>query len=176
MRWLWIPVAVAFFGCAGCGESDSSAQEAPLARAETTAASLPDRPVDNAFPTASEVRLFVNTDYDKDGHPIFGKPAGVPLTPTQRAELESSLVVHTISPDEMFTSCFIPHHFFRYFDKAGKLVGEVAVCFCCAGVEQTGASKLKLTEDEMLRADFRKLRSLVRSLGERTDVQCKGAA
>jgi hypothetical protein len=174
MNRLWVSVAVAFLGCVGCGPTDSSAQQAQASSGETSRGSAPDRPIHNAFQTASEVRLFVNTDYDQNGEPIFSKPDGLLLTGNQRAEFESFLSVHTVSPDELFAMCFIPHHFFRYFDKTGKLVGEVAVCFCCAGVEQTGASNIKFTKDEMLSADYGKLKSFVSSLGERTDVQCQG--
>jgi len=71
-----------------------------------------------------------------------------------------------------FAACFIPHHFFRYFDDSGKLVGELALCFCCAGVQQSEGSSVRLSEDQMLVADFRKLESFVASLGERTDVLC----
>ena len=118
------------------------------------------------------MRLFVETDYDAKGQPIYSKPQGHVLTSSQRAKFESLIAVHTVSPDEEFAACFIPHHFFRYFDKAGKLVGEVQVCFCCAGVEQSDGSNVRLTDHQMLVADFEKLKSLVASLNEPTDVQC----
>lgn len=92
------------------------------------------------------------------------------------AEFESLIAVHTISADEMFAACFIPHHFFRYFDKAGKQVGQVEVYFCCAGVQQSNGSNVRLTEDQMLIADWGKLHSFITALGERTDVQCGGEA
>ena len=136
--------------------------------------SVPDRPVENIFPTASTVRLFVNTDYAKDGTAIYSKPGGLLLNAAQRAEFESALRAHTISPDETFAACFIPHHFFRYFDANGKMIGEIEVCFCCAGVEASGASNIELSDTEDLRADYTKLETLVRSLGEPTDVQCDG--
>lgn len=174
MKWLRVPLMVAFLGFAGCGPNDSSAHATQRSAGEISARPVRDQPVRNTFPTASEVRLFVNTDYDDNGEPIFSKSSGLVLSSSQRAELESLIMIHTISPDEEFAACFVPHHFFRYFDKSGKLVGEVEACFCCAGVRQTGASNIHLTESQMLSADFGKLQSFVRSLGERTDVQCEG--
>ena len=130
------------------------------------------KPYRNPFPTAREVRLFVNTD-NAEGQPIYSNPKGRVLTATQRTQLESLIAIHTIAPDDEFTMCFIPHHFFRYFDKDGKQVGEIAVCFCCAGVQQSEGSQVRVTKDEILGADFGKLQSFVASLGERTDVQCE---
>ena len=142
--------------------------------AEKASAQVPDKPFRNPFPNASEVLLFVETDYDARGEPIYSKPKGRVLTASQRAEFESLIAVHTISPDEVSAACFIPHHFFRYFDKAGKLLGEIQVCFCCAGVQQSEGSNVRLTEGQELVADFAGLHSFVSSLGERTDVQCEG--
>lgn len=147
-----------------------------MAATEKVAVAVSDKPFRNPFPSASEVRLFVETDYDAKSEPIYSKPKGRVLTAGQRAEFESIIAVHTISPDEMFAACFIPHHFFRYFDRAGKLVGEIEVCFCCAGVQQSDGSNVRLTENQMLVADFGKLESYVGSLGERTDVQCDGSS
>ena len=151
-----------------------SVKHEQMAVTEKASVPVPDKPFRNPYPSAGEVRLFVETDYDAKGEPIYSKPKGRVLTAGQRAEFESLIAVHTISPVEEFAACFVPHHFFRYFDKAGKLVGEVEVCFCCAGVQQSDGSNVRLTKDEMLVADFGKLHSFVASLGERTDVQCEG--
>ena len=150
-----------------------SAKHEQMAVTEKVSAAVPNKPFSNPFPSASEVRLFVETGYDRD-EPIYSKPKGRVVTASQRAEFESLIAVHTITPDEEFAACFIPHHFFRYFDKAGRVVGEVEVCFCCAGVQQSEGSTVRLTKGEMLVADFGKLQSFIASLGERTDVQCEG--
>ena len=163
LRSIWLLVMPLALVCGSCGQRPTDTQEL---------GAVPDRPVSNAFPTAAEVRLFVNDDYDEDGKPLFSNPAGRSLSASQRAEFESALRVHTTTPDESFAMCFIPHHFFRYYDKNGEQVGEVEVCFCCAGVQASGASNIPLTEDQILRADYDKLKTFVRSLGERTDVQC----
>lgn len=131
-----------------------------------------DQPLGKPFPAASEVRLFVNTGYDDKGKPTYSRPGGHPLSASERSAFESLIKIHTISPDEAFAMCFIPHHFFRYYDKGGKMIGELQVCFCCEGVEQSGASNIRLGKNQMLSADFQRLKAFVRSLGERTDVQC----
>jgi hypothetical protein len=163
-------LAVANLGWLALSRSGKQEQAAVT---EELSAHSPNKPFRNPFPSASELRLFVETEYDDKGS-IYSKPKGRALTASQRVEFESLIAVHTISPDEMFAACFIPHHFFRYFDKAGKVVGEVEVCFCCEGVQQSDGSKVRLAEGEMLVADFEKLQSFVASLGERTDVQCEG--
>ena len=147
------------------------AGEKPIAAKEKAVAAVSDRPLRNPFPTAREVRLFVESGYGTD-KPIYSKPKGRLLTPAQRSEFESLIKVHTIASDEAFAACFIPHHFFRYFDKSGKLVGELQVCFCCAGVKRSEDSPIRLAEGEMLSADFGRLNAFVASLGERTDVDC----
>ena len=172
MKLFWVSLVVASLGCAGCGQKDSAAQPSGRSAEGRSVSAVPDQPIRNPFPGAREVRLFVATGQDDKDEPIYSKRAGLALSPVQRAKLESLISVHTISPDEMFAMCFMPHHFFRYFDKAGKPVGEIAVCFCCTGVGQSGASNIRLTTSQMLSANFGELKSFVHSLGERTDVQC----
>lgn len=129
------------------------------------------KPFRDPYPGATEVRLFIEAR-DGRGEPALVNPAGRVLTEKQRVEFESLIAIHTISPEDMFAACFIPHHFFRYFDGEGKLVGEIEVCFCCAGVQQSEGSKVRLSEGQTLLADFPRLESFVTSLGERTDVGC----
>lgn len=116
--------------------------------------------------------MFVNTHYDAEGEPVFSSRDGRLLSGSQRTWFESIIKVHTVAPDEAIAGCFIPHHFFRYFDKAGKQVGEVQVCFCCAGVAQSDTSNIRLTDNQMLSADFARLKLFVLSLGEPTNTQC----
>ena len=172
-RWICVALGVALLGSSACNRQDRSSAHR---NAEPRVASEPtalDQALRNPFPAASELRLFVNTNYDAKGAPIFSNPHGHLLNASQRAQFESLVKVHTMSPDEAVAGCFIPHHFFRYFDKAGKQVGEIQVCFCCAGVAQSDASNIHLRSNQMLSADFVKLKEFVRSLGERTDVQCE---
>ena len=129
------------------------------------------RKIKDPFPNASEVRLFVQVAYQKEGdEPIFSKKNGVVLSDADRLRLEDALRFVDM-PDEM-AMCFVPHHFFRYFDDKGRQVGEVAVCFCCAGTAGSGSEKLEPKSDEILDTDIKALEALVLDLGESTQVLC----
>jgi hypothetical protein len=129
------------------------------------------------FPNAKEVRLFVDTGKpDRSGHVVYARPDGRTLTPGQRQQFEKLLRVETpikVPPNSEFwlvAGCFMPHHFFRYYDASGHQVGEVSVCFCCSGVEIDPNPQLK--NGQKVEADYIKLKALVSSWGERTDVAC----
>lgn len=171
MRWLCVSVATAFIGCAGCHSSGSQNSEQPSAAITATRAAR-DQPLKNPFPAASEVRLFVETSVGRNGTPIFHLPRGKVLNSVQRTQLESLFKIHKRLPEELSTFCFIPHHFFRYYNRNDEVVGELQVCFCCAGIQQSGKSNIRLKEGQKLHADFKGLGAFVRSLGEPTDVQC----
>jgi hypothetical protein len=129
-----------------------------------------DLPVRNAFSQASQVRLFVNTSYDSDGMPAYSEPKGRALSGAQRKAFEATLQIDPI-PDEL-AACFIPHHFFRYYDSQGKEIGQISVCFCCNGAQVSGASGIAIGPDQWLSADYDKLEQFVKSLDLPTDVQC----
>lgn len=128
------------------------------------------RQVNDPFPDATEVRLFVQTGYSDDYEPILSSPRGVILSDEQRQSFEDTLSI-AAAPAEAY-SCFVPHHFFRYFDADGDQVGEVSVCFCCVGVDASGSDALLHNQSEIIDADFDELEHLVTSLGEPTDVLC----
>jgi hypothetical protein len=172
MKPLWVALVITLIGVAGCRQKESSAQPSRPAAEDARASAAADHSLQNPFPSASELRLFVDTREGRRG-PIYSKPAGLVLSSGQRAKFESLISVHTISDDDAFAMCFMPHHFFRYYDRAGRLVGEISVCFCCGGVEQTAGLSIPLRTNQMLIGDFAGLDSFVRSLGERTDVQCE---
>ncbi|HEV7287833.1 hypothetical protein [Sphingomonas sp.] len=92
------------------------------------------------------------------------------LNTAQRKAFENSLKI--IAAPEYEAACFIPHHYFRYYDASGKEVGDVAVCFCCDGVAASGSNVLKPSSGAILSADYRKVKALVAALGEPTDVLC----
>ncbi|MFN3228321.1 MAG: hypothetical protein ACK41P_00535 [Asticcacaulis sp.] len=131
---------------------------------------VPDRSVKNPFPNATEVRLFVNTDYNQNGEPIFSHPQGRRLTQAQRYKLEKSLFLTPLP--EYMAACFIPHHFFRYYNAQGQEIGEIAVCFCCDGVRVSGNTNLKVDTELIVSAKYEDLKTLVTALDEPTDVFC----
>lgn len=172
-RTLFVTVAVILvIATLGWLAISQSGRQSPQVQTGSIVEHPSDKPFRDPYPGAAEVRLFVETR-DGGNEPAFVKPAGRVLTEEQRVEFESLIAIHTISPEDLFAACFVPHHFFRYFDGAGKLVGEIEVCFCCAGVQQSEGSKVRLSNDQMLVADFPRLESFVTSLGERTDVGCE---
>ena len=154
-------VAIGFM-MAGCGPEPVAESAIPNV--------APTRPVNNPFPQATEMRLFVETARDAGGRPVFGMANGRKLSSKQRQAFEASLIVEPL-PDSV-DACFIPHHFFRYFDAKGRKVGQVSVCFCCSGVAVSDGSNIVVGKDQQVGADYTKLEAFVRSLGESTEAQC----
>ena len=160
-------LAFLLFMVTGC---DQSAEVRKLEQQSSTVSEV--RKVKDPFPNASEVRLFVAGDYQKgSGKPIFSKKNGTILSDVDRLRLEEALRFVAM-PEEMI-ACFIPHHFFRYFDDKGRQVGEVEVCFCCDGVAASGSNKLEPKPGVILDADMKALETLVLDLGEPTQVHCE---
>ncbi len=125
------------------------------------------------FPKATEVRLFVDTGRTDSKHHIVLSPSqGHLLTRTQRNELEGSLVWNSNYGKEDIAACFMPHHFFRYFDEKHQIVGEIAVCFCCGGVQVDKADGTAIYPDSRLNIHDARLKELVRSMHEPTDIEC----
>jgi hypothetical protein len=126
--------------------------------------------VQGPFPSAKEVRLFVSKPYDGGNKVTYSKREGLALKADERAEFESTLRVEPMPQD--MAACFVPHHFFRYYDADGKQIGEIEVCFCCEGVRASENSKIAVKPDQILTADYGKLKKLVQRLGESTEVNC----
>ncbi|UIP07484.1 hypothetical protein LY632_03540 [Erythrobacter sp. SDW2] len=166
------------FTVTGCDQSaevrrlEQSSSTSEARKLERPSSTSEVRKIKDPFPNASEVRLFVEVDYPKEsGNPIFSKENGVILSDADRLRFEDAL--RFVPMPEAMAACFVPHHFFRYFDDKGKQVGEVAVCFCCAGTSASGGDKLKPEPDEILDADMKALEALVLDLGESTQVLCE---
>ena len=129
------------------------------------------------FPEAASVRLFV--EEGANGKTVeVGKPNGLLLNAQQRLQYEKTLEVWTavqLSSDSDFdvrTMCFLPHHFFRYYDRTGRKIGEVAVCFCCHKVEMTPKGRLPLAKNQKFVFHPEKLEPLLKSWGQPTQVGC----
>lgn len=135
------------------------------------------------YPQATSVRLFVEQEWDLEQRPAatpYVESAGRLLTPAQRRAFEAALSKRSRRGGSV-AACFIPHHFFRYYDARGRQVGEVAVCFCCSGAAATPqlfpyeGGILKRHQNE-LAFDREQLKALIRSLGLPTDVWCRETA
>lgn len=167
-----LPIVALALAATGCERKvDAVTQPDPSNAATPFATPFKDRRVTNPFPQATQLRLFVEVGYTKAGKPILSKAQGIPLNATQRKVFEDSLRV-TAAP-EYDVMCFIPHHFFRYYDANGKLLGNVSVCFCCDGVAASGSKTLEPPSGATLSANYQQLKKLVAELGEPTDILCE---
>ena len=154
-------------GCEG-DEASRSSQQRRGEKAIFTVSASPE--IQNPFPGAKEVRLFVEKGYGPNGTPILSRPEGRLLSASELADFEGALRIEK-APEAM-AACFIPHHFFRYYDERGRQIGEINICFCCSGVEASKGAKISVGPDQILAADYKKLEALVLRLGEPTDVLC----
>lgn len=154
----------------GCEAKENQTEVKAIASRTAPSAIASDLPVRGAFPDAREVRLFVETGQKSNGNPAYAEPNGRILTKAQRDTFESTLQIDPI-PDAL-AACFIPHHFFKYYDSQGKELGQIEVCFCCAGVRASQSSQIAIGPDQWLSADFGKLERFIASLKLPTVVQC----
>lgn len=130
------------------------------------------------WPEATQVRVFVE-DISYDEFERTGKnmsnPDGVLLNAEQRAVLDKSVHLYRMTPKELennwVAGCFIPHHFFRYYDARGRQLGELAVCYCCMGVEFSPAFR-SLRSNEEWRFDFDAVKAMLDDMRIPTDVNC----
>jgi hypothetical protein len=135
----------------------------------------PARPVNSVYPDAKSVRLFVMqwttpTTPNDTPRPRWLNPAGgYQLSPAQAARLRRALL-NSPPPTGPVAGCFEPHHFFRFYNRSGRQLGEVAVCFCCGGVEAKPALSVGFGRE--LRVNFPEVESLVKQLGASVNVGC----
>lgn len=131
------------------------------------------------FPKGETVQLFYDVSDLPHGRAEarwhgFPIRAGQRLNADQRRRLESAIVIRPIDPNEAFAACFVPHHFFRYFDSAGNETGSVAVCFCCGGAKPSSQDP-SMSSEETYQADLGEISAIVTELGVSTDLGCGDA-
>lgn len=138
--------------------------------------SVPARP----FDAATEVRLELRDErIDRVGK-VFDVPhPSRTLSAQERASFEQHLrrvrlVGFPLTPKVLTAgpACFVPHHFFRYYDQRGRQLGEIAVCFCCLGAEANPRLPFENGETDALSVDIPGVKSFVKSLGVPTEIQC----
>lgn len=142
----------------------------PEARGITTAI----RP----WPEAVEVRLFVeDLPYDERERTgaSMSNPEGVVLTAPQRATLDRAVTLYRMTAKEYenhaVAACFIPHHFFRYYDGNGKQLGELAVCYCCGGMSLSPEFR-KIRNDEEWQFDYEAVQKMLEGMKIPTNINC----
>ena len=148
----------------------SDVRSAPFVEAVTR-----DEPI-AIYPDAVRVNLLIkDLQPGQDGRERSSKPKGVDLTQVQRRRLEGSItkriVIRPASSDPGVDGCFIPHHFFRYYDSSNKQIGEIEICFCCEG-GSANPVLVEPTNEESTAYDIKKIKSLVKELKLPIDVNC----
>ena len=128
------------------------------------------------YPMATRVNLLIKNSL-LNGPEASTKPGGVDLTTAERLEFEQSIKKSVTVrpagkdyPGEGADACFIPHHFFRYYDAKGTKIGEVEICFCCTGGAATPSLTKRNDEPEVF--DVERIKALVRKMKLPTDVSC----
>lgn len=119
-------------------------------------------PPASLYPGTASAQLFVRSDDQQR----LG-PAGK-LSDDQLKRLRAA--IHALPQVELGPACFVPHHFFRMYDAAGQKIGEIAVCFCCRGVQAKPI--LPISENLEVGADYEALAALVRELGSTPKLNC----
>lgn len=130
-------------------------------------------------PGATEVRLFV------EGLPFREPPriqkimndgVGILLTKDQRAVLDRAVHRYRLKPGELGEArpaCFIPHHFFRYYDNSGKQIGELAVCYCCGGIAINSDFADPYWGQGVLQFDYGSVAKMLKEIEIPTNIECQ---
>ncbi|WP_144037946.1 hypothetical protein [Sphingopyxis sp. KK2] len=152
--------------------------------AESSALRFGERVRVSPAPDAVEVRLFV------EGVPhratprvnqLMNDPDGILLTAEQRAILDQSVHRYRAKPSEMgkysMPACYIPHHFFRYYDKRGQQIGELEVCYCCGDIRVKPYSYGPNSDgSEVWDFDYDAVKKMLKAMDVPTDIDCPGHA
>jgi hypothetical protein len=128
------------------------------------------------YQAATRVNLLVRDKFLNNVE-VSTNPDGVDLTTTERQEFEQSIKKSVTVrpagkdyPGRSDAACFIPHHFFRYYDAKGRKIGEVEICFCCTG--GVASPSLTTRNDEHEIFDVERIKALVKKMKLPTDVNC----
>ena len=115
----------------------------------------------------AEVRAYLYNPGEKPGnlilqkdklHPEVTNPEGIKLDAAQIQRLLATF--RGKAANGMGVGCFEPHHGFVFYDRAGKPVADVTVCFLCIqGVARPGAA------GRMTTWDWDPLKRLIEDLG-----------
>lgn len=163
---------IAIFSIFGLAACDAQKAQAPSDELITETKSI------EVYPHAKSVRLFIeDRPLNDDGFFGMGNVDGVELTSEQRMMFEKAIFRQIIvqrpeSGEGAYEeACFIPHHFFRYFNELGEMVGEIEICFCCDGGLASPAL-IEPADDQWVEYDIATIKKLVQSMDLPTDVNC----
>ena len=173
-------LALALAACGGRGatEREAAADQATAdqAAADFSAAVAPppavlSRTAVEIYPNAVEVRLVTIEHTGK----VTDTGRG-PLTRAQRQAIEGTMSMTNYGPGNgAAAACFVPHHFLEYYDASGKQVGEIAICFCCAGIRENPVIEPPLlagADHSELTFDRDALKTVFDDMGVPTNIGC----
>lgn len=124
------------------------------------------------YPEAAHVELYaMERTYDDDFEEVSRKEWTHRLTSSERISVEATFLrtLYDQPPDEI-AACCVPHHFFRYYDRDGKQLGEVSVCFCCSCIGYGRDLGFRKNEEEEFK--YQELMALIAKMGVPTDIDC----
>jgi hypothetical protein len=122
------------------------------------------------WPEAASVRLFIRAEGGVND--AYLESDGRLLSPDERRRIDRSFSVIGFDREpEAVAACFVPHHWLRYYDVAGRMIGELAVCFCCAGVQETPALRRDVP-GAYREITFGSLKAIIEGMGLPTAINC----
>lgn len=89
-------------------------------------------------------------------HPAVVNPEGIKLDAARVKQLLQA--TYHRQPDRSGSGCFLPHHGFVFYDRDGKAVADLSICFVCTRAEGRPYS-------ETIQWDMALLAQLIRDLG-----------
>lgn len=174
-RFVTIILAVLAMGIAACSEAPSETLGASQAESDVyVEPKLLKSEKLRLWPEAASVRLFFeDIPYDEIGPNGIGmsNPAGTLLTKAQQAIVSNAARRETYSEYPAMAACFVPHHFFRFYDARGRQVGELEVCYCCAGIRLV-SSPYRLADRQLWGFDYDGVAKMMADMGISSKVQC----
>ncbi|WP_411341575.1 hypothetical protein V6U71_07040 [Sphingopyxis sp. J-6] len=131
---------------------------------------------------ASTVRLFIEGVPFKEPvstQKLIDNVKGISLTDGQRAILGQSIHKKRATEEDLSSlpGCFIPHHFFRFYDEEGVAFAELSVCYCCGGARLEGPAAAKIMGDaDFIEFDYAAVKKMLLSMKVPTDINCSKSA
>jgi len=164
MRWL-SPLVPILLVLAATLPLSASADPAP----KFSIFPIADGPISNPYPRAVRAELYAEvSNYD-----VLGDRKVVarnPLSAEQLAAIEGNITRRVPDMTAAVAACCDPHHYIRYYDRHDRLVGEIAICFCCGCVRTE--PYLKRSRGQEIDFNHEALKRIAQSLGLPTDIQC----
>jgi hypothetical protein len=174
-RFLTIMLMMLGIGVAACSEAPGSKENASQVASDVyVEPELLKTEKLRLWPEAASVRLFVeDIPFDEIGPNGNGmtNPAGTILTKAQQVLVTNAVRRETYSDYPAMAGCFVPHHFFRFYDARGRQLGELEVCYCCGGI-QLNSSPHDLADRQLWGFDYDGVAKMMAEMGISSKVQC----